>query len=127
MLCFPLSTVAGGPFNRSRAFRSDGALGDGRGWGVARCHASMAIGVAMQIPVTSTTPLNWFQSEFFMDSPYSALNLPALLSHVAFIHPRSAAAKHFVLAPSWRFFPSALPLLFGPRSARASRSLLNGN
>ena len=81
----------------------------------------------MQIPVTSTTPLNWFQSEFFMDSPYSALNLPALLSHVAFIHPRSAAAKHFVLAPSWRFFPSALPLLFGPRSARASRSLLNGN
>jgi len=23
----------------------------------------------MQIPVTSTTPLNWFQSEFFMDPP----------------------------------------------------------
>ncbi len=65
----PLSTVAGGPFNRSRAFRSDGALGDGRGWGVARCHASMAVGVAMQIPVTSTTPLNWFQSELFMDPP----------------------------------------------------------
>jgi hypothetical protein len=60
----------------------------------------------MQIPAASTTPLNWFQSEFFMDPPCAALTLPALSSYVAFIHLGSVAAKHFVLAPSSRLFRS---------------------
>jgi hypothetical protein len=78
----------------------------------------------MQIPAASTTPLNWFQSEFFMDPPCAALTLPALSSYVAFIHLGSVAAKHFVLAPSSRLFRSVLPFLFRFCDAGAAWPLL---
>lgn len=78
----------------------------------------------MQIPAASTTPLNWFQSEFFMDPPCSALTLPALSSYIAFIHLGSLAAKHFVLAPSSRLFGSVLPLFFRFCDAGAAWPLL---